>query len=282
MSNNYIRIIRPALIFLVLSIVTACNNSSRKKNNSALNGINTITSIRYKVKKIYPHDTGSFTEGLLFHDNRLYESTGSPENYPGTRSVIGTVNLKTGKIDVKVELDRKKYFGEGIVFFNNKLFQLTYKNQTGFIYDAKTFSQNGIFKYENKEGWGMTTDGKSIIMSDGTSTLTYLDPDSLKEIRKLNVTYNGASALYMNELEYINGFIYANVWTTNYIARIDPVSGKITGLVDLTSLFTRARKDNPYSEATNGIAYDPKKDRILVTGKFWPFIFQISFPHQNL
>jgi glutamine cyclotransferase len=125
----------------------------------------------------------------------------------------------------------------------------------------------------------MTTDGRSIIMSDGTNTLTYWDPNNLKEIKKLNVTFSGSSALYMNELEYINGFIYANVWTTNNIAKIDPDNGKIVGIIDLTSLYLKARKENPQSEATNGIAYDPKRDRILVTGKFWPFIYQIKFLH---
>jgi glutamine cyclotransferase len=149
----------------------------------------------------------------------------------------------------------------------------------GFIYDSKDFKQIRTFTYVNKEGWGMTSDGKSIIMSDGTNFITYWDPDSLKEIKKLNITYNGASALYANELEYINGFIYANVWTTNYIAKIDPSDGKIVGLIDLTSLFQKARKENPLSEATNGIAYNPKKDKVFVTGKFWPYIFEVKFQH---
>jgi glutaminyl-peptide cyclotransferase len=269
---------RLILIFLFLLLIIGCNNNSRSKKKLRNRTINGITLIEYTVNKTYPHSIDSYTEGLLFHDNKLFESTGSPENFPNARSVIGIVDLNTGKIDVKIEID-KKYFGEGILFFSNKLYQLTYKKQLGFIYDAQTFKQIGTFNYSNKEGWGMTTDGSSIIMSDGTNFISYWNPDSLKEIKKLNITYNGASALFANELEYINGFIYANIWTTNYIAKIDPVDGKIVGLIDLSDLFLKAKNENPHSEATNGIAYNPKNDKILVTGKFWPYIFEIGFRH---
>jgi glutamine cyclotransferase len=270
---------RQLLITLIGLVLSCCNNNSSTTKKTHDKYINGISIIDYSVIRTFPHSTDSYTEGFLFHDNKLYESTGSPENFPNTRSVIGIVNLKTGNIDVKIEIDRNKYFGEGILFFNDKLYQLTYKNQLGFIYDSKDFKQVGTFTYANKEGWGMTTDGKSIIMSDGTNLITYWDPDSLKEIKKINITYNGASALYANELEYINGFIYANIWTTNYIAKIDPGDGKIVGLIDLTSLFLKARKENPMSEATNGIAYEEKKDKIFVTGKLWPYIFEIKFQH---
>jgi glutamine cyclotransferase len=265
------------LALLITILFTSCNNDRTSKLQSLNKDINGISLIKYTIKNTYPHSIESYTEGLLFHDNELFESTGSPENYPKTRSVIGIVNLKTGNIDVKVEIDREKYFGEGILFFKNKLYQLTYKNQLGFIYNSENFKQIGTFSYKNKEGWGMTTDGNFIIMSDGTNFITYWDPDSLKEIKKINITYNGSSALYANELEFINGYIYANIWTTNYIAKIDPTNGKIVGLVDLTILFLKARKENPQSEATNGIAYDSKRDRVLVTGKFWPYIFEIKF-----
>jgi len=214
---------------------------------------------------------------LLFHDNQLFESTGSPEEFPDTKSVFGNVDLKTGKIEVKAELDRQKYFGEGILFFKDKIFQLTYKNQIGFIYDAKTYKNIGSFSYSNKEGWGLTTDGKNIIMSDGTNLITYLDPDSLKPTKTLGITFNGSSALYINELEYINGFIYANIWTTSNIAKIDPQTGKIVGIIDISSLYLEAKKKNSMSEATNGIAYDKSDGRIFVTGKFWPTIYQIKF-----
>jgi glutamine cyclotransferase len=265
-----------AAIFVITLSGCTKNQSPGKKGNP---GLNSIESIAFKVVKTYPHDTGSYTEGFLFHENQLFESTGSPENYPGARSVIGIVDLETGRTDIKVELDRKLYFGEGILIFRGKIYQLTYKNQTGFIYDSKSYKMTGTFSYPNKEGWGLTTDGKSIIMSDGTNFITFLDPDSLKATKKLDVTFKGASVLYINELEYINGFIYANIWTTNNIARIDPSTGIITGIIDLSSLFAEAKKKYHLSESTNGIAYDSLNDRILVTGKFWPSIYEIKFAH---
>jgi glutamine cyclotransferase len=265
-------------IIVLIGISVGCTNNSHSSKKS-INSSHTIESINFKVIKTYPHDTESFTEGFLFYNNQLFESTGSPEEFPKTRSVFGIVDLNTGKIDIKVELDRNSYFGEGIVIFEGKIFQLTYKNQTGFIYDLKSYKKIGSFKYSNKEGWGLTSDGKYIIMSDGTNIITYLDPDSLKVVKTLNVTFNGSSALYMNELEFIDGYIYANVWSTNNIAKIDPKTGIIVGIIDLSSLFNEARKSYPMSEATNGIAYDSSKDRIFVTGKFWPTIYQIKFPH---
>jgi glutamine cyclotransferase len=265
-------------IIIILVLSTACSNNSTTGSRTGKNNIS-IQVIDFKIIKTYPHDTGAFTEGFLFHDNQLFESTGSPEEFPATRSVFGIVDMATGNINIKAELDRKTYFGEGIVILKDKLYQLTYKNQTGFIYDLKTFKRTGSFKYLNKEGWGLTTDGSNIIMSDGTNTITYLDPDSLKVIKRLDITFNGSYALYMNELEFINGFLYANVWTTNNIAKIDPVNGKIIGIIDLSTLYREAKKAYPLSEATNGIAYDSSQDRIFVTGKFWPLIYQIKFPH---
>jgi len=267
--------------FALITLISGCSDNSRKGKPSHLNPSGQIQVINYSLIKTYPHDKGAYTEGFLFHDNQLFESTGSPENYPETRSLFGIVDLGTGKIEVKGELDRNKYFGEGIEFFKDKLIQLTYQTQTGFIYDAKTFKQTGTFTFENKEGWGLTSDGKYFIMSDGTSIITYLDPESLKPVKKLDVTFNGSPALYINELEYINGYIYANIYTTSNIAKIDPENGRITGIIDLSQLLAKAKKENPESEATNGIAYDSARDRIFVTGKFWPYIYQIKFPHDQ-
>jgi glutamine cyclotransferase len=269
---------RILVVTILIIALSGCskNPPSDKKNNHDESG---VESISYKVVKTYPHDTGSYTEGFLFHENQLFESTGSPENYPEARSVIGIVDPGTGQLDIKAELDRQKYFGEGILFFKDKIYQLTYKNQTGFIYDSKTYKLTGSFSYPNREGWGLTTDGKSIIMSDGTNILTYLDPDSLKATKKLNVTFNGASVLYINELEFIKGYIYANIWTTNNIARIDPATGKVTGIINLSSLYAEAKKKYRLSESTNGIAYDSLSDRVLITGKFWPTIYEIKFSY---
>jgi glutamine cyclotransferase len=258
----------------ITSATISCSNPSTDRNTG-----NQVNAITFKVIKTYPHDTGYFTEGLLYDDNQLFESTGSPDEFPNARSVFGIVDLKTGKIDIKAELDRNFYFGEGIVILDKKLFQVTYKNQKGFIYDLKTFKETGTFEYSNKEGWGLTTDGRSIIMSDGTGIITFFEPDSMKVIKSLDVTFNGASAMYLNELEFINGYIYANIWTTNNIAKIDTLTGKIVGILDLTSLFAEARKQYPQTQETNGIAWDSSGDRIFITGKFWPEIYQIKFPH---
>jgi len=234
--------------------------------------------IAFSVVSQYPHDISSFTEGLHFHEGKLYESTGSPDNVPQTRSLLGPVDLKTGKIDVKAELDKALYFGEGSVFLNDKIYQLTYKNQTGFIYDAKTFQNIGKFTYTNREGWGLTTDGKSLIMSDGTSYLTFIDPVSFTTTKMLDVAENGKVVEYLNELEYINGFIYANVYMTSSIVKIDPNSGDVVGKLDLSSLLMESKTKNPYSLETNGIAYDSISKKILVTGKMWPTIYEIKFP----
>jgi glutaminyl-peptide cyclotransferase len=267
------------ITLLTIGLAIGCTNNTHNNKIGIHRNEDQVHTISYKIVKTYPHDTGSFTEGFLFHNNKLFESTGSPEEFPDARSVFGPVDIKTGKISVKAELDRKSYFGESIVFWKDKIYQLTYKNQVGFIYESKTYKRIGSFTFLNKEGWGLTTDGNNIIMSDGTNIITFLNPDSLKVIKTQNITYNGSSALYINELEYINGYLYANIWTTNNIAKIDIQTGRIIGLIDLTPLYIEAKKKYPLSEATNGIAFDPTKDKIFVTGKFWPTIYQIKFRH---
>jgi len=227
----------------------------------------------------YPHDTTAFTEGFLFHDKKLLESTGAPEYLTQTRSAFGEVDLEKGKLDVKGELDKKIYFGEGIVVLNGKIYQVTYQNQAGFIYDAKTYAKVGQFNYQNKEGWGLTTDGKSIIMSDGTFNLTFLDPENQNVTKVLAVTEGGYGLDHINELEYINGFIYANVWMTNYIVKINPETGEVLGKIDLDDLNVKAKGQNPRCLEMNGIAYDAASDRIMITGKLWPGVYEISFPH---
>lgn len=266
----------------VAFLISACNPET--KTNTAENTQPQpkpaeVPVIEFSTVNTFPHDTMAFTEGFLFHEGQLFESTGSPDDQPKTRSLFGSVDLKTGRIDVKAELDREKYFGEGIAFFNDKVYQLTYKNQQGFIYDATTFKPKGTFTYDNKEGWGMTTDGTYLIMSDGTDKLTYLDPNTLKPAKILNVSENGYALDYINELEFIKGYIYANVWTTNFIVKIDPANGKVIGKLILTPLQTAASYKYSNSKETNGIAYDASTDKIYVTGKLWPSIYEISFPH---
>ena len=246
---------------------------------TASGGVETAPLINYAVVATYPHDSTSFTEGLLYHNGKLYESTGSPENLPTTRSLVGEVDLQTGKINARVELDRKKYFGEGISFLNNKLYQLTYLNNQGFVYDEANFKPAGEFKFPGREGWGMTTDSTHLIMSDGTSKLFYLDPSTFKTVKTLDVTWNGVSVDSVNELEFVKGYIYANRYTYNYILKIDTATGNVVGRLDLNSLVLEATSKYPMSLELNGIAYDPALDRFLVTGKLWPLIYAVSFTH---
>lgn len=241
--------------------------------------VKTTPAIFYSLVKKHPHDTTAFTEGFLFHEGKLFESTGAPEYLSQARSSFGIVDLEKGKLDIKAELDKKIYFGEGIVFFKDKMYQLTYQNQTGFIYDAKTYKKTGQFNYTNKEGWGMTTDGKSIIMSDGTFNLTYLDPTTLTATKTLPVTENGYGLDHINELEYINGFIYANVWMSSTIVKINPENGEVVGKLEFSDLYSESKQVYPKSLEMNGIAYDSISDKILVTGKLWPYIYEVSFPH---
>lgn len=234
--------------------------------------------IEYKVVDTLPHDVNAFTEGLLVHNGKMFESTGSPENLPNAKSYFGVVDPATGIVNSKQEL-APQFFGEGIVIFKDKLYQLTYRSQLGFVYDLKTMKKIKEFSFINAEGWGMTTDSTSLIMSDGTSSLSYLDPETLTLKKTLNVTENGNNFPNINELEYINGYIYANVWTTNTIVKIDPKDGKVLGRIDLHELVKAAMAKNPASEEMNGIAWDAAKDKIYVTGKMWPSMFEISFPH---
>lgn len=235
-----------------------------------------IPVLEYSLVSTFAHDKMSFTEGLLVHNGQLFESTGSPEGSE-FRSMLGPLDLKTGKIDVKAELDNKQYFGEGIVVFKNKIYQVTYRNQKGFMYDAKTFKKSGEFSYAG-EGWGMTTDGENIIMSNGTDKLTWYDAD-FKAVKTLAVTNNGYAQESLNELEFINGFIYANLWMTGEIVKIDPSNGHVVARINLTPLSYEVRNLNPYAMEMNGIAFDAANDKIYVTGKCWPSVYEVSFKH---
>lgn len=274
------------LFFLALTVLylSSCKDNNSSTNTTPVPAVNTQPAdenvrISYSVINQLPHDTNAFTEGLFVHKGQLFESTGAPEGMDQTRSLFGILNLKTGKIDVKAELDKQVYFGEGIVMLDNKIYQLTYKNQVCFVYDATTFKRVGQFTYVNKEGWGLTTDGKYLIMSDGTNILSFIDPKDFKVVKSLSVTANGYAMDHLNELEYIKGFIYSNVWTTNSIVKIDPATGHVVGNLDLTPLKGQATAKYAESLELNGIAYDADSDRVYVTGKMWPVMYQIGFSH---
>ena len=215
----------------------------------------------------------------MVHNGQIFESTGSPEEFPDAESLVGIIDPKTGKMDQKIRLDKEKYFGEGIVFLKDKLYQLTYLNQKGFIYDAATFKKTGEFSFASRQGWSLTTDGVHLIMDDSSDVLTFLDPATFKPVKTLKVTIGGMPRDSLNELEYIKGYIYANVWLTNNILKIDPATGKVVGQLDMGSIVADARNKNPRADVLNGIAYDSASDKIYVVGKRWPNIYQINFPH---
>lgn len=232
--------------------------------------------ISYEYSTFYPHDTTAFTEGLLMHEGKLFESTGATSNLPQTKSLFGTVDMSSGKIDPKVQLDGSVYFGEGITTLNGKWYQLTYKSRKGFVYDAKSFKKISEFQIPSLEGWGMTTDGTSLIMSDGSSSLHYLDPETLQPTNSLNISENGYTVDKLNELEFIDGFIFANVWMTNTIVKIDPANGEVVGKMDMSSFAQEARQLYPMAQEMNGIAYNPTSKKFLFTGKLWPKIYEIE------
>jgi len=220
-----------------------------------------------QVVHAYPHDRTAFTEGLFYEDGFLYESTGL-EGHSNLRKV----DLATGKVLRSRALDAQ-YFGEGIVDWKGRLYQLTWMNHVGFIYDLATFVQRGSFTYPG-EGWALTEDGHDIIMSDGTPQLRFLDPNTLKPVRLLTVRADGVPVKNLNELEWVKGEILANIWLTTRIARIDPATGKVTGWIDLTGLTPPEAVGNEEA-VPNGIAYDAAHDRLFVTGKLWPKLFEV-------
>ena len=269
-------------VLILVGIFSACETDKpqdiKKVDTSPIVELPETPIISYSLTNTYPHDINAFTEGFLFHEGKLFESTGAPENLPQTKSLFGIVDLKNGKIDTKVEIDKAIYFGEGISILNNKIYQLTYKNQTAFVYDAKTYKPIGKYSYQNREGWGLTNDGKNLIMSDGSNYLTFFD-QNFNVTKTLDVSENGYAVDFLNELEYIHGFIYANIYQSHEIVKIDPTTGNVVGKLDLTNLFQTSKTKNINSLETNGIAYDSISDKVLVTGKMWPSMYEIKFQH---
>lgn len=257
-------------------LLSACttNNEAVVKEDGATRVVTPL--INYSLISLHPHDTTAYTEGLLIHDGKLYESTGYTDQLPQTNSLFGEVNLKTGKIETKVKLDTSKYFGEGIAFLQNQWYQLTYQTKIGFVYADKTFKLIKTFVLPVKEGWGMTTDSTNLIMSEGTNIITYVDPVKLTAVRKISVEDESGPVHYINELEYIRGFIYANIYGTNFIIKIDPANGTVLGKIDFSLLKSQQRNQFAGSKEMNGIAYNPTTGRIFVTGKLWPNLFEIE------
>lgn len=226
-----------------------------------------IPEYGYEIVHVYPHDPLAYTQGLFYLNGLLYEGTGL-----NGRSSIRKVRLETGEVLEKHEIG-EEYFGEGITNWKDRLLEITWRSETGFIYDLASFATRGQFSYPG-EGWGLTQDGKRIIMSDGTPELRFWDPETLRELGRVMVTDDGRPVPELNELEWIKGEVYANVYQTDRIARIDPSSGKVVGWINLAGILSAADRDRQV-DVLNGIAYDAKGDRLFVTGKLWPKLFEI-------
>jgi glutamine cyclotransferase len=222
-----------------------------------------------KVVRTYPHDRAAFSQGFEYHDGKLYEGTGLEG-----RSSVRIEDLESGKIDRRIDI-ASSFFGEGITVLGGRIVELTWVSHVGFIYEAADLHRTGEFRYEG-EGWGLANDGRQIFFSDGTSTIRVLDPDSLQEVRRITVHEGGKQIVMLNELEYIRGEIWANVWQTDRIVRFSPIDGKVLGWVDASGLLTDADSKGQPVDVLNGIAYDAVKDRIFLTGKLWPKIFEIK------
>jgi len=273
-----INVRKAALSFLVIMLTFCCDtrfteaqhNTTQKQYPSRYDQKQTaqlISSYTYNVVNIFPHDDKAFTQGLVFDEGILYEGTGLNGS-----SSLHAINLGTGKVLKELKLP-SRFFGEGITVFGNNLIQLTWRSGTGLIYDKKNFNLLGEFHYET-EGWGITHDGRSLIMSDGSANIYFLDPVTYEMTGQIEVTDNNGQVNRLNELEYVRGQIYANVWQTDSIVIIDPGTGRVKGRIDLAKLVNLARGDR-VMKTLNGIAYDKETDRLFVTGKLWPNIYEI-------
>ena len=260
--------------FLSLVVFASCNNTEETVNNLP-NAIIFPQTISYAVIKIYPHDTTSFTQGLFFHNNKMYEGTGWYKE-----SKLMVVDLNTGKAEKRIAL-ADSVFGEGITLLNNKIYQLTWQNHKVYVYDANTFKKEKEFEWPF-EGWGITHNDSSLIISTGGSNLYFVNPATFKIERTVGVSDNNGYIDSINELEYVNGSIYANKYLTDIILKINPKTGIIEGKVDLSNLVKESGSSyDPRSLdaglVLNGIAYNQEKKNFYLTGKRWPFIAEVKF-----
>jgi len=246
-----------------------CKNNDENKDESD-NNPPPPDSIGFSIINVYPHDTSSFTQGLVVYMGKLYEGTGEY----GSSKLLKT-DLKSGRIEKQILLD-SMFFGEGITILNDTIYQLTWKQGKVFVYNEKDLKKVKEFNFD-KEGWGITNDGKNLIVSNGTNKLYFYNPSDFKLIKELEVLEAGTPAFNLNELEFIEGYIYANQWQLPYILKIDPSNGKVVGKCDLSEIWKRVKAKDPMSDVPNGIAYDSLTKKIYITGKNWPDLFEIKF-----
>lgn len=262
--------------FAILSaclLAVACNTGgdATPGDASASEAPAKTPAIAYSVAHTLAHDTSYFTEGFEFYAGRLLESTGL-----NGKSKLVQYDPATGKVDKEVVLDAK-YFGEGITVLRDTVYQLTYREGVVHVYNAKTFKKIKELPYTNGEGWGLTNDGTHLIGTNSGNSLFYYQPGTFKLLKSVGITENGEPAVNINELEYINGFVYANQWQYNYILKIDPSKGEVVAKMDLTPLVTQEKAANPNAEFLNGIAYNPETKKFYVTGKNWSKIYELQF-----
>jgi glutamine cyclotransferase len=273
------------ILLTVALLAAGCSgNTNTSGPNAAENGnkpanVNKAQPVivsTYEIVKTYPHDPKAFTQGLVYRDGFIYEGTGGDEdNDDPFFSSLRKVELETGKVVQKHDIPRE-YFGEGITILNDQVYQLTWKEMTGFVYDLKDFRLLREVRYAG-QGWGLTNDGTHLIMSDGTHVLRFINPEDFKTVRTLVVNdERGKPIPQLNELELIKGEIWANVWQTGWIVRIDPATGRLIGRIDLGDLVEDEQRKNRKADVLNGIAYDEAADRIFVTGKLWNRLLEIK------
>jgi len=258
--SRFVKLFVPALVVLCAAVLVAFKLHLGNSDAPAF--------WRYKVVNSFPHDRQAWTQGLVFENGFLYEGTGLPR-----RSQLRKVELLTGNVLQQHNL-ADEFFGEGITIWGSRIVQLTYQSRVGFVYDKESFAPLRQFHYPT-EGWGLTHDGKRLIMSDGTPMLYFLDPETLEQTNRMMVFDGHEPVWWLNELEYVEGLIYANIWPTNRIAQIDPATGKVVGWIDMEGLLSPQDRHGP-EDALNGIAYDPAGRRLFVTGKFWSRLFEIK------
>jgi glutaminyl-peptide cyclotransferase len=263
-----VRLTSAAVAMLIVGSVRAPGGTVAQQTSANAS----LPSYGYTVVHTYPHDPRAFTQGLQYVDGFLYEGTGQ-----NGQSSIRRVKLESGEVVQRRDI-APQYFGEGITVWKSELVELTWQSGVAFVYDRKTFAPRRTFSYSG-EGWGLTEDGVGLIMSDGTDSLRFLDPGTFAERRRLNVTALGKPVRNLNELEFVKGEVLANVWMTDDVARIDPASGKVTGWIDLRGLLTP--RERASADVLNGIAYDAAGDRLFVTGKWWPKLFEIKLQRRS-
>lgn len=266
--KNCPRVTGIGVFFLLIACVACGNTNGDLPKTDAPQPPNApVAKYGYQILNIFPHDSNAFTQGLILVDGKLLESTGQEGS-----STLRHVELETGRVLKKVEVPLP-YFAEGLTVLNGKVYQLTWQHKLGFIYDLQTLERVGQFNYQG-EGWGLTTDGHSLIMSDGSNRLKYLDPSSFSVTKTIDVVDGKTRVDELNELEFVQGEIYANVWHDPRIAVIDPQTGRVKAWIDLTGLMPESELQDPEA-VLNGIAYDQANNKLFVTGKLWPRLFEI-------